>query len=165
MHQETLVILKPDALERRLVGTIIKYYEDAGLRVLDARLYRELGEGLMRRHYPDSMALSVGLKAQRAVPTIRDPEAHGMRILVNLRKYFTRGPVLALRLGGEDAISVVRKVTGYTDPVGAEKGTIRGDLGVDSIERSTAEGRAVENLVHASGNPEEAEAEIRLWLP
>src|SRR4030042_1133559 len=86
MHQETLVILKPDALERNLVGTIIKYYEDAGLRVLDARLYRELDEGLLMRHYPDSMALSVGLKAQRAVPSIRDPEAHGVRVLASLRK-------------------------------------------------------------------------------
>jgi len=165
MHQETLVILKPDALERNLVGTIIKYYEDAGLRVLDARLYWGLDEVLLRRHYPDSMALSVGLKAQRAVPSIKDPEAHGMRVLASLRKYFSRGPVLALRLGGEDVISVVRSVTGYTDPAGAEKGTVRGDLGIDSIERSTAEGRAVENLVHASGNPEEAEAELRLWLP
>jgi len=165
MHQETLVILKPDALERNLVGAIIKYYEDAGLRVLDARLYRELDEALLRRHYPDSMALSVGLKAQRAVPSIKDPEVHGMRVLTSLRKYFSRGPVLALRLGGEDAISVVRRVSGYTDPAAAEKGTVRGDLGVDSIARSTAEGRAVENLVHASGNPEEAEAELRLWLP
>lgn len=165
MHQETLVILKPDALERNLVGAIIKYYEDAGLRVLDARLYRELDEALLRRHYPDSMALSVGLKAQRAVPSIKDPEVHGMRVLTSLRKYFSRGPVLALRLGGEDAISVVRRVSGYTDPAAAEKGTVRGDLGIDSIARSTAEGRAVENLVHASGNPEEAEAELRLWLP
>ncbi|MCK4583630.1 nucleoside-diphosphate kinase, partial [Candidatus Bathyarchaeota archaeon] len=81
------------------------------------------------------------------------------------RGYFGRGPVLVIRIGGEDAIKEVRRVTGYTDPATAEKGTVRGDLGLDSIERSTAEGRAVENLVHASGNPEEAEAELRLWLP
>jgi len=165
MYQETLVILKPDALERNLIGTLIKYYEDAGLLILDMRYYRGVDEGLLRKHYPDTMALSVGLKAQRAVPTIRDPEAHGVKVLRNLRKYFSRGPVLAIKIGGEEAISEVRRVTGYTDPATAEKGTIRGDLGIDSIEKSTEEGRAVENLVHASGTPEEAEAELKLWLP
>jgi nucleoside-diphosphate kinase len=165
MYQETLVILKPDALERNLVGTIVKYYEEAGLKVLDIRFYKHVDETRMKKHYPDSMAMSVGLKAQRAVPSIKDPEAQGRKVLTNLRRYFSRGPVLAIRIGGEDAISEVRRVTGYTDPATAEKGTVRGDLGMDSIEKSTAEGRAVENLVHASGNLEEAKAEFRLWLP
>ena len=164
MYQETLVILKPDALERNLIVVIVKYYEDAGLRVLDMRYYEEVGQGRLKEHYPDSMALSVGKKAQAAVPSITDPEAHGMKVLEKLRGYFGRGPVLAIRFGGEDAIKEVRRVTGYTDPATAEKGTIRGDYGIDSIKRSTAEGRAVENLVHASGNPEEAEVELRLWL-
>lgn len=165
MYQETLVILKPDALERNLIGIIIKYYEDAGLEVLDMRYYEEVGQGRLKEHYPDSMALGVGKKAQAVVPSITDPEAHGMKVLEKLREYFGRGPVLAVRIGGEDAITEVRRVTGYTDPATAEKGTVRGDLGVDSIEASTAEGRAVENLVHAAGNPEEAEAELRLWIP
>jgi nucleoside-diphosphate kinase len=164
MYQETLVILKPDALERNLIGVIIKYYEDAGLQVLDMRYCKKVEQGLLKEHYPDSMALGVGKKAQAAVPSITDPEAHGMKVLEKLRGYFGRGPVLAVRVGGEDAIKEVRRVTGYTDPATAEKGTIRGDLGLDGIERSTAEGRAVENLVHASGNPEEAEAELLLWL-
>jgi nucleoside-diphosphate kinase len=164
MYQETLVILKPDALERNLIGVIVKYYEDADLRVLDMRYYEEVEQGRLKEHYPDSMALGVGKKAQAAVPSITDPEAHGMKVLEKLRGYFGRGPVLAIRFGGEDAIKEVRRVTGYTDPATAERGTIRGDYGIDSIERSTAEGRAVENLVHASGNPEEAEAELRLWL-
>jgi nucleoside-diphosphate kinase len=165
MYQETLVILKPDALERNLVGAIIKYYEDAGLEVKDMKYYKKVGRGMLEEHYPDSMALGVGLKAQAVVPSITDPEAHGMKVLGKLRGYFGRGPVLVIRVGGEDAIKEVRRVTGYTDPATAEKGSIRGDLGRDSIEASTAEGRAVENLVHASGNPEEAEAELRLWLP
>jgi len=165
MYQETLVILKPDALERNLVGTIVKYYEEASLKVLDMKFYKKIDGAQLKKHYPDSMAMSVGLKAQKAVPSIKDPEAQGKKVLTNLRRYFSRGPVLAIRIGGEDAISEVRRVTGYTDPATAEKGTVRGDLGMDSIEKSTAEERAVENLVHASGNQEEAEAELRLWLP
>ncbi len=164
MYQETLIILKPDALERNLVGTIIKYYEDGGLKVLDMRFYKKVELDLLRKHYPDSMALSIGKKAQAAVPSITDPQAHGMTVLTALRNYFTRGPVLAIKIGGENAIKEARRITGYTDPATAEKGTIRHDLGSDSIEKSNSEGRAVENLVHASGNPEEAEAELRLWF-
>lgn len=164
MYQETLVILKPDALERNKAGSIIKYYEDEGLKILDMRFYPKVEVDHLKKHYPDTMASSIGKKAKAAVPSIKDPEEHGLKVLTALRKYFSRGPVLAIKLGGEDAIKEVRRITGYTDPATAEKGTIRGDLGVDTIEKSTAEGRAVENLVHASENPEEAEAEIKLWL-
>lgn len=165
MYEETLVLLKPDALERHLVGRIIQQYEDAGLEILDIRYYRNVGEDLIRRHYPESMALDLGKKAQTAMSGIVDPEAHGRKVLERLRRYVTRGPVIALRIGGEDAIKTVRRVTGYTDPSTAEKGTIRGDHGIDSLRRSTDEGRALENLVHASGNQEEAKYELSLWFP
>ncbi len=136
MYEETLVLLKPDALERRLVGRIIQRYEDAGLDILDIRYYRRVSEDLIRRHYPDSMARAIGRKAQTAVEGITDPEAYGLEVLRWLHRYVTRGPVIALKLGGEDAIQTVRRVTGFTDPATAEKGTIRGDFGVDSLRRS-----------------------------
>ena len=164
MHQETLVILKPDAIEQNKAGAIIKYYEDAGLKILDMKFYKEVTEERLTIHYPDTMALSIGKKAQAAVPSITNAEAHGLKVLTALRGYFSRGPVLAIRFGGEDAIKEVRRITGYTDPSTADKGTVRGDLGVDSIAKSTDESRAVENLIHASGNSEEAEAELALWL-
>jgi nucleoside-diphosphate kinase len=124
-----------------------------------------VNEAILVKHYPDSMAEGLGKKAQLAAKGITDPVAHGMKVLERVRKYFTRNPVLAIRFGGEDAIPLVRKVTGYTDPATAEKGTIRGDFGVDSIVRSTAENRACENLIHASGNLEEARLELALWFP
>ena len=158
------MILKPDALEQNKAGSIIKYYEDAGLKVLDMKFYKKVTAERLKIHYPDTMALTIGKKAQAAVPSIKDAEAHGLKVLTALRSYFSRGPVLAIRLGGEDAIKGVRRITGYTDPSTADKGTVRGDLGVDSIAKSTEENRAVENLIHASGNPEEAEAELALWL-
>lgn len=164
MYEETLVILKPDALERRLIGSIIQRYEEAGLKVLDLRFISKVDAEIITKHYPSTMARSLGEKAQKATTGISDPEAHGMKVLERLRTYFTRGPILAVRIGGEDAIKEVRRVTGYTDPLTAEKGTIRGDYGVDSLAKSTEEKRAVENLVHASGNPEEASAELGLWF-
>jgi nucleoside-diphosphate kinase len=165
MYQETLVILKPDALERNLVGAVIDRYEKAGLKILDMHYYRRVNETILRKHYPDSMAEGLGKKAQLAASGITDPVAHGMKVLERVRRYFTRNPVLAIRFSGEDAIPLVRKVTGYTDPATADKGTIRGDFGTDSIAKSTAEGRACENLIHASGNPEEAKIELALWFP
>ena len=165
MYQETLVILKPDALERNLVGAIIDRFEKAGLKIVDLRYHKRVNEALLRKHYPDSMAEGLGKKAQLASVGITDPKAHGMKVLKRLRKYFTRNPIIAIRFGGEDAIQVVRKVSGYTDPATAESGTIRGDFGTDSIAKSTAEGRACENLIHASGNSEEAKWELALWFP
>ena len=132
--------------------------------ILDVKFYGKVEIDHLKKHYPDKMALSIGRKAKMAVPSIIDAEAHGKKVLTALRNYFSRGPVLAIKLGGEDAVKECRRVTGYTDPETAEKGTIRGDLGVDTIKKSTAEGRAVENLVHASGNLEEAESEIKLWI-
>jgi nucleoside-diphosphate kinase len=165
MYQETLVILKPDALERNLVGAIIDRYERAGLKIVDMHYYRCVNEAILRKHYPDSMAEGLGKKAQLASPGITDAKAHGMKVLERVRKYFMRNPVLAIDFAGEDAILLVRKVTGYTDPAAAEKGTIRGDFGTDSIAKSTAEERACENLIHASGNPDEANTELALWFP
>jgi len=165
MYEETFVLLKPDALERRLVGKIIQRFEESGLEILDIRYFSQVDPTLMKKHYPDSMAYDLGLKAQNAMKNILDVEAHGMLVLERLRRYVMRGPVIALKIGGEDAIRTVRRIVGYTDPILAEKGTIRGDFGVDSLKKSTEEGRACENLVHASGNREEAKRELALWFP
>jgi len=164
MYQETLVILKPDALERNLVGACLKRFEDAGLKITDTKFFKKVEEKLLERHYPNSMAIVVGKKALLVDPNITDPLTHGLKILKELRKYFTRGPVLAIRFSGDDAILIARKVTGYTDPATADKGTIRGDFGVDNILKSTREGRACENLIHASENTEEAKFELELWF-
>jgi nucleoside-diphosphate kinase len=165
LYQETLVILKPDALERSLVGTIIDRYEKAGLRILDIKYVSKNSGDILIKHYPDSIADALGRKAQQATLGISDVRSHGMKVLERLRRYMSRGPFIPIRFGGEDAIQVARRVSGYTDPVTAEKGTIRGDYGVDSLAKSTAENRALENLVHASGNVDEANMELSLWFP
>lgn len=88
----------------------------------------------------------------------------GLEILEWLRKYVRRGPVIAIVFEGEDAVMKAREIAGYTDPDEAEKGTIRGDLGIDAVLTANKEGRAVENLVHIAGNVEDAEREIKLWF-
>ncbi len=165
MIQQTLVVIKPDGVERNLIGEIIKRYEDAGLKIVKLKMM-QTNDSLMKQHYPhtDEYFESIGKKSAAAGDNITDFIAQGRKIVSSLVEYLQSGPVVAMVLEGEEAIPLVRKVTGYTDPATAEKGTIRGDLGEDTILKANSEGRAVKNLIHASGNLEEATAEIKLWF-
>ena len=167
MSERTLVVIKPDGVKRNLVGEIIRRYENAGLKVLALKMLN-VSESLIKKHYTEDedYLMTLGKKGEKAGDPVasKDPKAYGMMIVIGLRKYMTSGPVVAMVIEGENAIKRVREITGYTDPSAAEKGTIRGDFGQDSILVANKEGRPCRNLVHASGNPEEAHHEINLWF-
>lgn len=166
MKDRTLVIIKPDGVERKLEDKIKKYYTDAGLKIVkEKKMTASLA--LMKKHYPDSMAFSLGEKSKKAgenLKTSAEILAFGRKIVSWLRNYLLSGPVIAMIIEGPDAIKKVREITGYTDPKSADKGTIRGDLGNDSILKANKEKRCVRNLIHASGTRAEAEKEIKLWF-
>ena len=161
--EKTLVIVKPDGMERNLIGEIISRFEKEGMKVKALKLFR-VTEALLKKHYPDSLAKIIGEKSIKAGTKIDNPEAHGRKILEQLRKFLSSGPVVAFVLEGENAVFRVREITGYTDPATAKKGTVRGDLGKDSIAKANEEIRPVKNLVHASGTVDEAKSEIELWF-
>jgi nucleoside diphosphate kinase len=92
------------------------------------------------------------------------PEVIGERVLQHLMRYFSSGPVLAMVWEGAHAVSIVRKVTGGTEPRTSDVGTIRGDFMLDSYEMSETDGRSIRNLVHASGSVSDAQAEIAHWF-
>ena len=163
--EKTFVFIKPDGIERNLIGEIIKRYEEAGLKITTLEMTRPDQETI-EKHYPEEKEYlrSIGEKAEGAGEKVDNPVEYGQMIVRNLKKYVTRGPIVKMILEGENAVSLVRKITGFTDPTKADKGTIRSDLGDDSIAKANREGRATENLIHASGNPEEAEKEIALWF-
>ncbi len=165
MLQKTLVLLKPDAVARNLVGEIIKRYEDAGLKVVELKMMVAPLE-IIDKHYPQDEAYLrlIGEKSVKAGENVADPVEMGRNVVSWLRKFITSGPIVAMVLEGEDAVLKVRKITGFTDPASAQKGSIRGDLGTDSILKANAEKRPVWNLIHASGNLEEAEHEVNLWF-
>jgi nucleoside-diphosphate kinase len=165
MLQKTLVLIKPDGVSRNLIGKIISYYEDGGLVVKELKMLIPTTD-LVSKHYPEDedYMRSLGEKSAKAGDVIPDLVEQGRMIVLGLRDYLTSGSVVAMILEGEEAVPTVRKITGYTDPKSADKGTIRGDLGEDSILEANAEKRPVKNLIHASGNPEEAEHEISLWF-
>jgi len=114
--------------------------------------------------------VKVGLKAIESYkkkglePPSNDPEAIGKKVLHNLKKYLTSGPVVLMVWEGINAVGIVRKITGGTEPLTSDVGTIRGDFTIDSYEVADTTDRAVRNIIHASGSKEEAEKEISIWF-
>lgn len=165
MIQKTLVLIKPDGVKRNLIGEIIKRFEEQGLKVNELKML-VAPMSIAEKHYPADQEYlrMIGQKSVDAGDKIDDLVGQGRKVIDAMREFLTSGPVVAIILEGEDAVARVREITGFTDPSKAEKGSIRGDLGEDSILNANSEGRPVYNLVHASGDIEEAEREIKLWF-
>jgi len=173
--EKTLVLIKPDAFKRGLVGEIISRFERAGLRLEETKIVSATTE-IVGKHYPDdkNWIRSVGKKTVDAYKKYNlniaedlgtdDALEVGKIVRKWLIQHLTSGPVVALILSGNHAIEVVRKIIGNTIPLFAELGTIRGDFSIDSPDLSTKEKRALQNLVHASSTIEEAKREISIWF-
>ncbi len=169
MEQKTFVFIKPDGVRRHLIGEIIKRFEEVGL-VIEALEMVEPDEKLISQHYPlddREYVMSLGHRDVSGMSAEEKEELYkkNCHIIQRLHDYIKSGPVVKMILGGrEDTVAKVREIVGKTDPAASPKGTIRGDLGVDSFALADQEDRSVQNLVHASGTPEEAKREIALWF-
>jgi len=169
--EKTLVIIKPDGVQRSLIGEIIKRYERAGLKLIGVKLVAPTKE-LVESHYtvdPEWRRVTgektiKGYRDKGMTPPSEDPFEITAKVLNNLKNYMSSGPVIAMVWQGAHAVKIVRKITGSTEPFVSDVGTIRGDFVLDSYQMSDADGRCVRNLVHASGSPDEAEKEIALWF-
>ena len=131
--ERAMVIIKPDAMERKLMGEIISIYEKKGLHISAAKIVKP-SRDLAESHYGEH----------------RDKP-----FFAEVVRYITRGEVCALIIEGGNAVNIVRRINGATDPITAEAGSIRGRYGVSKTE----------NSVHASDSAESAEREIKLWFP
>jgi nucleoside-diphosphate kinase len=143
--ERTLVLLKPDAVARGLVGRVLMRFEDALLKIVAGKMVWMDAE-LTRQHYFDL------------------EDRFGPAVYNSMAQFMQTGPVFALVLEGVDAIACVRKIVGSTYPDQAAPGTIRGDFAHMSRAYANANGIAVANLVHASGNADEAAHEIDVWF-
>lgn len=170
--EKTFVIIKPDGVQRSLIGEVIKRFERIGLKLVGLKM-SVVGEKTVRKHYtldPDWIK-KTGAKAIKGTFTDRglkspyknDVEA-GEQVLLWLTKYITSGPVIMMVWEGVHAVNIVRKIVGGTEPLSSDVGTIRGDFVLDSYQISDTAGRAIRNLIHASGSVEEAKQEIALWF-
>jgi nucleoside-diphosphate kinase len=167
---KSLVLLKPDAVKRNLIGEIIKRFEDKDLKVIAMGLMTA-DKDLLTKHYNldnYDYVLTLGHVDVSNMSEAEKKERYekNLGILGAVQDYVASGPIVKMVLeGGDDAVALIRQIVGKTDPSKADKGTIRGDFGEDSFEAADKEGRSVYNLIHASGNDEEAAVEIKLWFP
>lgn len=169
--ERTLVIIKPDGVQRTLVGEIIGRYEKMGLKLTAIKMIVPEADHIEKHYTLDPQWRKVtgektikGYLDKGLTPPSNDPLEITAKILKNLVSYMTSGPVVAMVWEGAHAAKIVRKMTGGTEPLTSDVGTIRGDYVLDSYQMSDSDGRAVRNLVHASGSPEEAENEIKHWF-
>jgi nucleoside-diphosphate kinase len=170
-HQErTFVILKPDTVQRSLMGEVIRRFERTGLKCTAMKMFMA-DEARLLAHYnkDDAWFLKKGtriiedLQAQGR-PVEKEAIEYGKDIIRTIVRYMVAAPVVAMVWEGNEAVAVVTKLVGTTEPKTSDVGTIRGDFTVDSYSHSAYEDRSVRNLIHCSESPEEAEREIAIWL-
>ncbi len=172
-QERTLVIIKPDGVQRTLIGEIIRRYERTGLKLVAMKMLIPTEQMATDHYYKvggDAWIKEVGRKAAESYEKKGEKspyktfEENGMAILKANAKYLSAGPVVAMVWQGADAVELVRKITGATAPLMADIGTIRGDFTLDSYALADTDQRSIRNLIHASGEVEEAEKEIPIWF-
>jgi nucleoside-diphosphate kinase len=169
-EERTLVIIKPDGVQRGLIGEIINRYERTGLKLVGLR-FGLADEKKLWEHYnkDDAWFEKKGAriledKKARGLPTDKEAIEYGKDIIRQLVSFMISGPVLFMVWEGNEAAAVIRKITGDTEPKTSDVGTIRGDFTVDSYAIAAIDDRAVRNLIHCSEHAEDAKREVALWF-
>lgn len=148
MIERSLVLLKPDAVQRGRMGRIISRFEDVGMKIIGMKMVW-MDKDLSWKHYEE-----IGKVASR----------RGEPVLKRMMNFMTSGPVLAICLEGVGAVEIIRKMVGATEPRAAAPGTIRGDFSHVSYAYADSKELGIKNLVHASGSIDDARQEIELWF-
>lgn len=146
--ERTLIILKPDTVQRGIVGEILSRFEKAGLKIVGAKMLHPSYD-----HYFHHYETIGKLKTRR-----------GDKAFDVTLELMQDGPVLAYVLEGVEAVELVRKMVGPTEPKNAPPGTIRGDYAHVSFGQADKVKKGIANVIHASADPKEAEAEIGHWF-
>ncbi|XLQ20320.1 MAG: nucleoside-diphosphate kinase [Candidatus Moraniibacteriota bacterium] len=169
-RERTFVIIKPDGVQRALIGDIVGRFERTGLKFVGFKFLVPTEEQCWT-HYnkTDDWFLEKGAniasaRKEAGVPVEKDEIDYGKDIIKQLVTFMTSGPVLAMVLEGNKAVGVVTKLVGATEPLSSDVGTVRGDYTVDSYDLAGVDERAVRNLIHCSDCPEEAERETKIWF-
>ncbi|HHE45909.1 MAG TPA: nucleoside-diphosphate kinase [Candidatus Moranbacteria bacterium] len=172
-NERTLVIIKPDGVQRSLIGEIVKRYERVGLKMIALKMLIPTEKMAIKHYYEvggDAWLEEVGRKAAASYEKkgLKSPFAtfkeNGIAIMKANAKYLSSGPVIAIVWQGNQAVALVRKITGGTEPLSSDVGTIRGDYTLDTYQMADSDQRSVRNLIHASGAIEDAEKEIPIWF-
>jgi len=173
--ERTLLIIKPDAVKRALIGTIIETFEKTGLKLMAAKMLSPQAD-VIKNHYPGSVEWisemgnktlasfkQAGTDVQKVMGTT-DPLKLGTFVYDRLIKYWQEGPIVVMVFEGPNAVAVARKLRGHTIPALAEPGTLHATYSYDSSTLSSSLDRVVKTFIHASGTVEEAQREIEYWF-
>lgn len=166
----SFVIIKPDGVQRSLLGEIIRRIERTGLKFVAMKLIVPKAEQCWAHYNKDEeWFLKKGTRIvegrkEQGMAVEKEAVEYGRDIIGQLVTFMTSGPVLAFVIEGNKSVDIVKKLVGGTEPTTSDVGTIRGDYTLDSYELSGIDERAVRNLVHCSDSPEEALREIPIWF-
>lgn len=146
--EKTLIVFKPDSVQRGIVGEVLSRFEKAGFKIVGCKMLQPDYD-----HYH---------KHYEGIGTLKTRK--GDEIFESQLRSMLDGPVIAMVLEGVDAVETVRKMVGSTEPKSALPGTIRGDYAHVSFGQANASGRSVSNIMHASADADEAAQEIAHWF-
>jgi nucleoside-diphosphate kinase len=170
MIERTLVLVKPDGVQRALIGKVISRLEDVGLKAIAIKMVKPNKE-LVGNHYIADQKWFEDT-GNRTLQTYRErgiePKETAVEIATRIRNYLIESlsnkPVVAIVFEGNEAISITRKIVGSTEPRKADPSTIRGSLSADSYELADKRKEPVKNIVHASEDRKTADREIAVWF-
>ncbi len=168
--ERTFVIVKPDGVQRSLIGDIIKRIERTGLKLVALKMAIPTEDQCWTHYNKDDVWFeskgSKILENRKNAGMVVDKPAieYGKDIIKALVKFMTCGPVVMMIWEGNESVGVVKKLVGSTEPATSDVGTIRGDLTLDSYDLAGTDERAVRNLVHCTDNPDESQREIDIWF-
>jgi nucleoside-diphosphate kinase len=173
--QQALLIIKPDGVQRGLIGKILKRFEQVGLKVVGLK-FEWADPEKIAKHYPstDTWFAKVGQRTlnnyaakgmdPKEVLGTDDPIEIGKKVKSWLIDFMMESPLLFAVVEGYETIHIVRKLCGDTNPMNALPGTIRGDFSHDNIDLANEKNRPLRNVIHGTDAVEEASKEINLWF-
>lgn len=170
IKEKTLLIVKPDGVQRSLVGDIVSRIERTGLKIVALKMLIASEDTLWKHYNKDDAwfiekgTIAIESRKDQGLPIEKEAIEYGKDILRANIEFMTSGPVIAFIVQGNQSVGIVKKIVGGTEPLTSDVGTIRGDYTVDTYALANSSARAVRNLVHCSDKVSEAEREIALWF-
>lgn len=168
--ERTLVILKPDAVQRSLIGESIKMIEKTGLKLVALKFVMATEAQLWEHYSKDDEwftkkgELTIATRKELGLAVEKEAIDYGKDIIKVLIKFMTCGPIVPMIFEGNQAAGIVKKLVGSTEPLSSDAGTLRGDYTIDSYDLANIDERAIRNLIHCSDPAEEAAREIDIWF-
>jgi nucleoside-diphosphate kinase len=169
-HEKTLVLFKPDTIQRGLMGEILSRFEKKGLKITAMKMVWPTKQQAAQHYFwSEEEKLKTGNRTleiykAKGIEMTRTPTEQAEYVQQKLITFLIAGPIVAIVIEAAHAIEHVRKIVGHGSPLQADVGTIRADYTIDSYLIADEGDRAARNLIHASSSVDEAEREIKVWF-